>query len=975
MPAGKRHRDVHGSPPSGSRHRTERSGALWRRRTRAQAGLLAAMAGTIAIVAALVGVIAGIAAQAPATSVRATIDAGPSSAISRSVSWQWDAGDEHPSQAVVRAALGKQFAGLPVRIEQDASPEHSARWTVTPDDSRIRPEQLTSVRHAESRLVEVVRGLPGLSDTPVKATGGGIDALRSMEQANAALSAVLPVPASVLAVAGVIALALLAQLLVDARDNETRLLRARGASVRAIVLADVTETAVTAILGCVGGGIAAGLTLALTVGMPAPGSFLLPCAGVLLGSVAVVVGFAAVAAERASGEARQVSGRVRLGISAGSTLVLLAIAGISMWRFVQGQASTGPVDPIAVVAPAAVLCALATFAVIFFGPVSAAIETGVSRSPGVASLPMRLVSRHAAVFAAPVALLTLAVAVATFASGYQATWSSFLTSSSRLVVGGDARVDLDAPQFVAGPSDASPLKRIVNVPGVSVAVPAMTIPADIGPLSVDLVGVKANMLPTLNSAPGAMFDAAAIGNDLTRWSECIGPSGECEISEEGAQRANAVRAAGQGIGVAAGAKELTLSVQASASAATTAHITAWLTAPTGEAVPVSADDVPVQAVKASDRVSAQQVRIPLPDGVWAVAAIDVSVDLPQGSGPSQGLAVNDMSALAHVGFSISKAEADGHQLSLPQAGWQLQSDVYDNGDVVTMRGHANDLGFDGAVGATTAPTVRVRLAPKVDSNVVPVALSSAAAAQTGLKVGATTTIDLPQGSLPLRVVAVTPQIPGTSQAAAALVDLPTLTTAMLHASQDLPAVDTVFVEAHHGAPATGGRFDARALSSAMPSASVVTPDVALPTRFIAPVVLALELGAYGCCALAIVALAASLAALWRGRRGETVILRAIGFAPQTQARSRAAEAGLAVSYAVVCGVLAGILVTIVAGNALARRSVPGAPQGLPVVGTFDLVWLIGCLSALLLVLALVVVRYATTLYRSAVHAVPGRTTT
>jgi ABC-type lipoprotein release transport system permease subunit len=140
-------------------------------------------------------------------------------------------------------------------------------------------------------------------------------------------------------------------------------------------------------------------------------------------------------------------------------------------------------------------------------------------------------------------------------------------------------------------------------------------------------------------------------------------------------------------------------------------------------------------------------------------------------------------------------------------------------------------------------------------------------------------------------------------------------------------------------------------------------------------VLALELGAFGCCALAVVALAASLAALWRRRRSETVILRAIGFAPNTQAATRGAEIALAVAYAVVCGVLAGIVVTLVAGNALARRSVPGAPQALPVVGAFDVIWLIGCLVALLVVLALVILRYTRALYRSAVRAVPGRTTT
>ena len=251
------------------------------------------MAGTIAIVAALVAVIVGIAAQGPVASVRATIEAGPASSVSRSVSWHTDAGDRHPSSAAVRAALRKEFAGLPVTVEQDAASGRTQRWTVAPDAARIRPEQLASVRRAESRLGDVVRGLPGMSDTPVTVAGGGSDMLARMEQANAALFAVLPVPASVLAVAGVIALALLAQLLVDARDNETRLLRARGASVRAIVFADGVEISVAAIAGCLLGAAAAAVTLAFIVGAPTATALLLPCAGVLVGSVAVVVAFSA----------------------------------------------------------------------------------------------------------------------------------------------------------------------------------------------------------------------------------------------------------------------------------------------------------------------------------------------------------------------------------------------------------------------------------------------------------------------------------------------------------------------------------------------------------------------------------------------------------------------------------------------------------------------------------------------------------
>ncbi|WP_460535425.1 hypothetical protein [Humibacter ginsengiterrae] len=967
MPAGKTPPEAHGSPSSNARHHRESGGALWRVRSRAQIGLLAAMAGTIAIVAALVGVIVGVAAQGPVASVRSTLAAGPESSVSRTASWTWSAGDEHPSTSDVRAALHKEFAGLPVFVRGNEGAALSARWTVTPDASRIRPDQLASVRRAESRLGDIVSGLPGMSDTSVSVSGGGTEALARMEQANDALSAVLPVPASVLAVAGVIALSLLAGLLVDARDNETRLLRARGASVRAIVLADGVEIVVSAVVGCLLGAAAAVVTLALTVGIPGTAALALPGIGVLIASVAVVLAFSALAAERASGEARQLSGRTRLGISAGATLVLLAMAAISMWRFVQGQASAGEVDPVAVIAPAAVLCALATFAVIFFAPVSTAIETGVSRSPGVASLPMRLVSRHAAVFAAPVALLTLAVAVSTFASGYQATWASFLSASSRLVVGGDARLDLDAPQFAGGASDAVPLKQIAGVHGVSVAAPAMTIPSQIGPLPVDLVGVRATELQALSTAPDAMFDANAVAFDLTRSRQCPIADGGCSVPGSGHRSGGdeVVDVSDFGIVVPVGAKQVTLTVRAGASEATTSHITAWLTAPSGEAIPVSADDVPVSRVATAEASAPQQrVQLAIPDGVWTISAFDLAVDLPPAADSYTPV------SLRNIRVAIESASAGGTRLTMPRTGWRLQDGVYDNGDGVATNGRASDLGFDGNVASSTATSVRARLAPQLRSLTVPVAISTATAAQTGLKVGSTTSIDLPQGSLQARVAAVTPQVPGTDTATAALVDLPTLTAVMLRTSQDLPAVDTVFVVAQKDA-----RLATAALHRAAGSGSVATPDVALPTRFIGPVVLALELGAYGCCALAVVALAASLAALWRRRRSETVILRAIGFRPQVQATTRAAEAALAIVYALMCGVTAGIVVTLVAGNALARRSVPGAPPALPVVGTFDVDWLVGCLVVLLIVLGLVVVRYAVALYRSAVRAVPGRTTT
>ncbi|GAB3395192.1 ABC transporter permease [Humibacter soli] len=915
------------------------AGALWRSRAREQRGLLAAIAGTVFVIAALMVALAGIGSRAPIEAVQGTIAAGPTADVSRTVTFGAIDESQSVSHESVRAALEKLFTGVPVTVDVRDGAAGTQSWTVTPDAERIRPEHLSALRRDDARLEQTVSAVPGVDGTTVNATGQGAATALAMERSLDAFAAVLPVPAAVLVVSAVIALCLLAQLLVEARDNETRLLRARGASIRWIIGADAAEAALAVGAGALLGSAVALVVVALLIGMPSAGAVILPFLGVLLGSAAIVVAFSAVAAARTSGEPRQVSGRTRFAVSAGLTFVVIAGAAVSMWRFITDARVTGAaIDPLAVIAPAAGLCALAVLAVVIFGPASRGVEATTGRSTGTGALPLRSVARHSAVFAAPVALLTIAVAVTTFAAGYQGTWSSFLAASSRIVIGADARLDLDAPQFVEGTKDAAPVTPVAAVPGVQRAVPAATLSGTIGPLAVDVVGAPSAELAALQPAPSTMFDAASV-------SQAVG----------------AVKGGGSGIRLPKGASTLSLKVSATGSVASTASLTGWFQNASGETVPGTSAQFAVDGPLGSPSSS---ITIPVPDGgPWTFAALDVAVDLPanpDGSG---------MSPLHNVRFGVLSGKAGDETLPVASADWNVLPDVYPPTGATTVH-DTSGIGFTANI-ADSSPALRVRLAPPAHEAPVPIAVSAATAAGTGLHVGQTTTIDLPQGPLTVRVAAIVPQVPATDDVTAVLADLPQLNSALLASSQDLPAIDTMLLGVDGSAP----QVAEAAARAAGDGATESTPDTALGTRFISPVVAALNVGAYGCCVLSGVALAACLAALWRRRRGETVILRAIGFAPGVQARGRGVEAVLAAGYALVCGVVAGILISVLAGNTLARSSVPSALPSLPITGAFDTVWLAGCLIVLLVVVALIILRYVRAVRADAVHAVPGRTTT
>jgi ABC-type antimicrobial peptide transport system permease subunit len=173
-----------------------------------------------------------------------------------------------------------------------------------------------------------------------------------------------------------------------------------------------------------------------------------------------------------------------------------------------------------------------------------------------------------------------------------------------------------------------------------------------------------------------------------------------------------------------------------------------------------------------------------------------------------------------------------------------------------------------------------------------------------------------------------------------LVDLRSLDNQVLRTSPNAPRLGTVWIATGDAERAATG-----ARQIAGPDAVVTTASGTFVSRFMSSAVVSLWLGTAGCAALALVALGAAIAALLRRRRGEVIVLRAVGMGAREQARSRRAEVLGVVLTAAVFGLAGGVTVFLLAGNALARLSVVTAPSTLAVQGRVDLPGLFAALGA------------------------------
>ncbi|MFF2053910.1 hypothetical protein ACFVU2_20055 [Leifsonia sp. NPDC058194] len=805
----------------------------------------------------------------------------------------------------------------------------TGQWVVTPDASRVTAGDLPRLRAGYAGSIDALTECDA-SPSPFAALGGAAATVADMQQSVGALAAVVPVPLALLAVCSAISLVLLARLLTSSRWSETRVLRARGATVGTLVRADAVEAAAVALVGTIAG---TGLALA-ALAVAGPGAAGVPVAALVLATVvpalavlavavaatAVVTAVTARSADAAPGPAE--SGRGRSAASLGLGVLTLATAGVTLWRFLSYGApdESGHVDAVGTVAPAAVLSAVAVIALVGLGPLATAVERLAARRRGLSAvLPARQVSRGVGLVAAPVALVVLAVGAATFAAGYSGTWSGFLRDSSRLVAGSDVRVDLGVAGSVRGPEDLPPTTRLSGIPTVSRAAPALVTEATLGQSDVTMVAVDASALPGLVDVGSYMFDPfaafAALNADPAR-----------------------------GIPIPAGARTVeavaTATVPGDAMPPPALRIVLWVADDHGALAPLPAEP----AASGAPRL----VSAALPaGGPWRLLAVDAHLDTRETAMPVQVR----ITAL-HAGDPIDAI------------GWKPAPAAFGTPFTATVP-VSDELGFDSPL----LPAGRddaLRLVPgsAVD---VPVLITRATADAGGLEVGARIDLDSPWASVQGTIAGVVAAVPGTTDQNAALIDLAALDDHVLRTAPTVPRLGSVWL----ATPAPQAVARAAAIAAGA-DAVVADASGAFVSRFMSGAVTALWLGAAGCALLAVVAVSAAALSALRGRRAEVVVLRAVGLGSRQQASARRREFAWVVAGAAVVGLLGGLTVFLLAGNALARLSVVTAPSTLSVQGRVDPAGLVGALLSLAIAVAVVLWLYgravraqvADTAYRS-----------
>jgi hypothetical protein len=878
---------------------------VWRRRSAAQRFVLVTSAATVLILSFALSTIVGLGSRIPVDAVRTTIADGPASVVAVTLT---ATESSHPARqdAAVRQIIAREFRDAPLVITRTStaaskSSDASVVWTIRPDAKTVRPGDLQNIARGYKTIDDAVSGSSAADSPDVRLAGQGAAAVTAMLGSVAAVHAVLPIPVIVLALAGLIALVLCALLLSAARENETRLLRARGGTVAGIVKADVRESLLAAIATTVLGTAVAQLVVLALAG--APSGFLevvVPPVGAIAAAVAVSAISAAVSARAASGPPRPSSGRARTAFSLSFTVLLSAVAAIAVWRFLQyGTPTPGtPADFAAILAPAALLCATAMVGLVILTPIAGRVEAAVARRRGLRrTLPIWQIHRNLGLFAGPVALIVLAIGTTGLASSYSATWSVFLGDSTHLTTGSDIRVSLSGQ---ASASDAGELVDVAaysRLPHVGTVAPVLRESDTYGDETITTIGVAAGRLAGLVSSSSTVIDQAKLSRQLVDASH-----------------------APQGITLPAGTTSLQFDVTATefkevaGIGPTGANVvpTIWIIDRLGDLAPLTASPVPV----VSDAVAApSSARLSVPSGgPWTVVAIDALVDSP--------------STLTGFHFAASgfSATTGGHAHAIGIRGsqdWGIQKSVFTPGQSVADG--AGSIGFtDVAIGGGEVGSTAARLMPAA-SDLVPVVVSQALASVDRLHTGSHLDVDGQWASYRATVVGVAPLVPGVTTSASLIADLPSLENGWLRNSEQVPALHEVWMSsddraatARAAARLSGGPTHVREASGILTS------------RFIDSAITGLWFGAIGSAAFAIIALLASVATILRRRAGEVAVLRALGLRASEQVRMRRLEVLLVTGYAVVCGAASAAIVTGIVTATLARASTPAAPTALTV---------------------------------------------
>lgn len=807
-----------------------------------------------------------------------------------------------------------------------------ARWTVVPDGAALTPAHLPALAGLTAETERTLgdddavapRGLTVAGTLDATAAGLGA-ALR-------AAGAVALVPLCLLALVGLVALVQVARLLAATREAEVALLVSRGAAPGTVTAAALVEGVLLALTAAAAGGAAAWAVLGVVTragtgggaGVPAtaPATAALAVGVVATATLVLVAALQAQAAVR-----RQVtdrSGRVRQVAALGTVVLTVAAAAVSMLQLLRSGAPllTTPdglrTEPTAAAAPALALAALAVLAMAVLGPATRiwAGIAGRSRSV-VGPLAARQVARRLVVYVVPVVLLVLAGGAATLAGGYTGTAEQLRADVDVLANGADVRVTapdsgrLDpAPYLSPGAGD--------DGSGPAAVAPGLTGTAYSDGRPVTLLALPAAALPTVMRAPEEVLDVGQVSGDLASDAFGAAPALPDDAEEVGLTVNGWIRpAAGTTTPVDGPPHQLRVSVLLATPDGTVA------TVELGRLAQGDGTGSTLGPDRTTHELSAQ-VPAPPAGQTWRVAALDVDTRPGRATADAQ---------LSVVALTAGGEPIDGSVWTLSETldgatGLELDPDAPNGRADLTM-----PLG-DGATGAS-----RLRLLTTPEPGPVPLLVSSSLADALSIDTGGTFELTLGGTRLPVVTAGQSGTVPGALEPYAALLDRGALAAALVRDVSDPVLTTEVWLAAGPpGAAAPAAAVtrlaqETTATAEATGDSGGEQPAVTTPgsgsTDTAEPVRVSFWLAAAGATLLALAGVLAVAVATLRQRRGEVIVLRAVGLGPTAQARARALELGTVGLVALAAGAVAGWAVARFVAGGLAAATLTGIDAAPP----------------------------------------------
>ncbi len=738
-------------------------------------------------------------------------------------------------------------AGGPVLVDESvlaALGEHPyVRWTIVPERSAIQLSTLGSWADALARLKAEVRRLPTTNNS-IELLGTLPDTLARTTRATGVAAGILGLPLVLVLVAGGVVLGLIARAIAAGRRVEFALLRARGASLRALTAAAAREAAGAAAIGGVLGAAAAIAVLLLGFPVHLPGdattivillSAAISCAVVILAVVLATI--VTVVELRAPVTGRAESGRAALFASLGPLVLVAVVAALALAQFLGlgspiDVRSDGTVrtDPLALAAPMAVLVAVSLAAPVVIGPLSLIAERVARAGRGILPvLPLRQLARRARSVAAGVLVIALAVGSAVLVVAFHLAAQDAAARAEHAATGADLRLQYAVRSTVGEGYAAVSSDDVAGVPGVNDSFAALAQLASLGQDGVPLIAADPARLAAVT---GADPELAAVADDLASGRAIVPlPENARELTFDGVLTT---------FGVIPESTEL--------------DVVAWLVDADGSALYLRLGSVP--------------------------ASIDGPVSVT-GTVPE---AATGILALA---FAPAPTLPAGATIGVHLDG---------------LTTAAGDLDWTGSRELSLSEPDR--LLPAVPDGGVPVVLTRPLSQRIDAPVGATLGIRI--GGVPapllLRVVGVLDELPGLPEGLGMVTDLASLETASLAISGSVPAANELWLIAPDPDAALTGLRESLAVRAA-----IVTPATVSTRPVLEPATALFAAGAVATLVLAVLGFAAVAAAIGRQRRVEFTPLRSLGLTAARVRRARAIELVASAVLAIVLGAAAGIL--------------------------------------------------------------------